>query len=490
MVDDGSTDGTAAWRAAAWRRGDRGAAAAGGLVRASPGPATSARRRPPASGCCSSMPTPGWHRTALGRLLAAHDDAVPGGLLSVQPHHVVERPYEQLSAVCNTVPVLASGMAAVRPRRSARVAFGPCLLTRAADLAAVGGFEAVAGAGGGGRRAGPGLRRAPAAGCGASPVATPCRSACTPTGGVPWSKGGRRTSPVGRPERRWLPLLGAVAVGERRPGDRRRRRRGSGGRSRLPTPPSRCRLWWMLRRLGSFHPLAAVLFPVPLLAFTVLFLWSSVARVPAPSGALARPRASMSAAGPSGDASCPSSSRSASGARSSPTCSGGRSSTPVRATPPTGSRPDRLATDGWLLRVRPFEPTRSTAGCGSGAGRTGSRRPAPSSPAGQQAAPPRLDRGVRARDPPRRARPLVGPGRQPRVRAVEPTERSSASWSSTAWRSTHRSSPSSATTARERNASSRGGQADRGQAWTPRSIGSMARPRVDERPRTTGRSMP
>ena len=34
----------------------------------------------------------------------------------------------------------------------------------------------------------------------------------------------------------------------------------------------------MLRRLGSFHPLTAVLFPIPLIAFTLLFVWSLAAR--------------------------------------------------------------------------------------------------------------------------------------------------------------------------------------------------------------------
>ena len=38
-------------------------------------------------------------------------------------------------------------------------------------------------------------------------------------------------------------------------------------------------VWWMLRRLGSFHWLTAVLFPVPLLAFVALFLRSLVLRL-------------------------------------------------------------------------------------------------------------------------------------------------------------------------------------------------------------------
>ena len=76
----------------------------------------------------------------VARLAAAHQLA-PDGLLSVQPFHAVERPYEQLSAVGNVVSVLASGMAGPAPRPS--VAFGPCLLVRADVLAAVGGFETV-----------------------------------------------------------------------------------------------------------------------------------------------------------------------------------------------------------------------------------------------------------------------------------------------------------------------------------------------------------
>jgi 4,4'-diaponeurosporenoate glycosyltransferase len=37
-------------------------------------------------------------------------------------------------------------------------------------------------------------------------------------------------------------------------------------------------VWWMLRRLGTFHWLVAVLFPIPLLAFVALFLRSLVRR--------------------------------------------------------------------------------------------------------------------------------------------------------------------------------------------------------------------
>jgi len=79
---------------------------------------------------------------ALAGLLTAH--ARHGGLVSVQPHHDVVRPYEQLSAYFNAVALMAS--AAFTRRTSATrspMAFGPCLLTTRDDLARAGGHEAV-----------------------------------------------------------------------------------------------------------------------------------------------------------------------------------------------------------------------------------------------------------------------------------------------------------------------------------------------------------
>ena len=81
---------------------------------------------------------------ALAGLLAAH--ARHGGLVSVQPHHDVVRPYEQLSAYFNVVALMASGAftrrGRVRPSR-APMAFGPCLLTSREDYGRAGGHEAV-----------------------------------------------------------------------------------------------------------------------------------------------------------------------------------------------------------------------------------------------------------------------------------------------------------------------------------------------------------
>lgn len=77
---------------------------------------------------------------ALAGLLALQREH--GGLVSVQPFHEVERPYEQLSAYFNVVALMASAAFATRPARRP-MAFGPCLLTSRADYERAGGHEAV-----------------------------------------------------------------------------------------------------------------------------------------------------------------------------------------------------------------------------------------------------------------------------------------------------------------------------------------------------------
>ena len=83
--------------------------------------------------------------TALGDLVALHRRV--GGLVSVQPHHTTEAPYEQLSALCNAVAVLGSGLLSPigRWRGRAVAAVGPCLATSARDYRAVGGHAVVRG---------------------------------------------------------------------------------------------------------------------------------------------------------------------------------------------------------------------------------------------------------------------------------------------------------------------------------------------------------
>ncbi|MDE9365714.1 glycosyltransferase [Luteipulveratus sp. YIM 133132] len=77
---------------------------------------------------------------ALGGLLALRQDR--GGLVSVQPYHQVERPYEQLSAYFNVVSLMGSGAFSDRERRRP-MAFGPCLLTTRADYERAGGHAAA-----------------------------------------------------------------------------------------------------------------------------------------------------------------------------------------------------------------------------------------------------------------------------------------------------------------------------------------------------------
>ncbi|MEQ1787709.1 MAG: glycosyltransferase [Acidimicrobiales bacterium] len=143
VVDDGSTDGTAA------------VARAAGYGVIEPGPPPAGWLGKPwacQAGVEEQQSVPGGGIDAdtwlapdgVARLVAAHASGAAGGLLSVQPYHRVERAYEHLSAVCNVVPIMASGMARPGAAR-ASVAFGPCLLTEADALEAVGGFAGVAG---------------------------------------------------------------------------------------------------------------------------------------------------------------------------------------------------------------------------------------------------------------------------------------------------------------------------------------------------------
>ena len=77
---------------------------------------------------------------ALEDLLAMRDGHP--GLVSIQPFHTVVRPYEQLSSYFNAVSVLASGVFG-RALSRRPMAFGPCLLTSRTDYEQAGGHAAV-----------------------------------------------------------------------------------------------------------------------------------------------------------------------------------------------------------------------------------------------------------------------------------------------------------------------------------------------------------
>jgi 4,4'-diaponeurosporenoate glycosyltransferase len=79
-------------------------------------------------------PNPGF----LERLLACHERL--GGLVSVQPYHRTEKPYEQLSVLFNLV-----GLMAVPLGEGCGVAFGPAMISSRSDYDLSGGHAAVAG---------------------------------------------------------------------------------------------------------------------------------------------------------------------------------------------------------------------------------------------------------------------------------------------------------------------------------------------------------
>ena len=74
----------------------------------------------------------------LQRLLAQHERQ--GGLLSVQPYHRTEKPYEQLSVLFNLVGLMAVPLGA-----GCGVAFGPAMVSSRSDYERSGGHASVAG---------------------------------------------------------------------------------------------------------------------------------------------------------------------------------------------------------------------------------------------------------------------------------------------------------------------------------------------------------
>lgn len=66
-------------------------------------------------------------------------------LVSVQPHHVTERPYERLSALLNVVALMGVGTFALVPTRAPAGAFGPVLVLDRSRYDTAGGHRAIRG---------------------------------------------------------------------------------------------------------------------------------------------------------------------------------------------------------------------------------------------------------------------------------------------------------------------------------------------------------
>lgn len=78
----------------------------------------------------------------LARILAAH--AETGGFVSVQPYHEVPRAYERLSAICNVVIMGSLGAFTPLGERLRSVGgFGPCIAVARADYFSFGGHSTV-----------------------------------------------------------------------------------------------------------------------------------------------------------------------------------------------------------------------------------------------------------------------------------------------------------------------------------------------------------
>jgi hypothetical protein len=227
---------------------------------------------------------------ACAGLLELHDRH--GGLVSVQPFHAPERGYEQLSSYFNVIALLASS-AFTGAASPAQMAFGPCLLTSREDYELAGGHAAVraeilddVSLAAAYRRAGLPVR------CFLGGTAVRMRS--YPGGlrqlAAGWTKNvasGASAAPlpasVGAGA--WVAAHHAVAVGALLAALEAASGRSTGLSSGHPA------LWalsWVvvawqlrsfLRRAGSFRWWTWALFPLPLLAFDVLFALSAARTV-------------------------------------------------------------------------------------------------------------------------------------------------------------------------------------------------------------------
>lgn len=209
---------------------------------------------------------------AVRRLRGEH--ARRGGLVSVAPFHLTERPYERLSAIANVVILMGTGAFSGWPRRPAAMAFGPCLLVGRNDYDTLGGH------------AHPEVRSLVA-----EDVALACRARrrelpttilagrhvvrvrMYPEGPRQliegWTKvlayGAARTpAPLVALTALWVAGATSAALGQA----------GTVGYAAWVV-----QMGWMLRRAGRFGPLTALGYPAPLATFLALFARSWILRL-------------------------------------------------------------------------------------------------------------------------------------------------------------------------------------------------------------------
>lgn len=219
----------------------------------------------------------------LARLVAELDAQGGRGLISVQPYHVMERPYEGLSAFFNLVGPMGTGaFTPLGDRASAVGAFGPCLVCNRADYHLAGGHAGVGAAvlddaalASQFRRAGLPVRLLGGRGT--------VSFRMYPEGIAQMSEGWTKNMASGagmvRPINRVLAvawLAGAISAGAEAVAT-------SAGVRHRPAPAAAtlyvayaAQVHWMLRRVGRFGPLWALAYPVPLAFFLVIFARSAI----------------------------------------------------------------------------------------------------------------------------------------------------------------------------------------------------------------------
>lgn len=204
-----------------------------------------------------------------------------GGLVGVQPYHAIRRPYEALAAFFNIVVMAGLNSFSLMGRSVPPAgSFGPCMACRRTDYFAVGGHEAVRHAIVEDMAIGRLFQRA-----GVPVTCYGGRGTVSfrmyPDGPVSLVEGFTKNMAIGASQMRggyktliilWLTGVTVCVI--------------SGIASLLPwfsvyRPMEAAlyvlyagELYWMLRRIGSFGPLTALLFPVPLVFFHVVFFRS------------------------------------------------------------------------------------------------------------------------------------------------------------------------------------------------------------------------
>jgi 4,4'-diaponeurosporenoate glycosyltransferase len=283
VVDDGSTDGTAALARRLGARVIRAPAKPAGWVGKSWACWTGARSS--SGGVLVFLDAD--VRLAddgLERLLAERDRR--GGVVSVQPYHAVEGVVERLSAVCNVVVMGSLGaFTPLGERARSAGGFGPCLVVSRGDYRACGGHAAVSDRVVEDMAFGDEARRR------GLPVACLAGRGCVDfrmyPAGLPamvegWSKGLASGSGGSPPLARALMVawitgalssvillaLGIAALaGSSRTGADAVFGMWAVGIYALYAGQA----WWMLRRIGSFGPATALVFPLPLAFFLAMF---------------------------------------------------------------------------------------------------------------------------------------------------------------------------------------------------------------------------